>query len=188
MHEPLILPMNGKTPRIHPTAWIAPTATLIGDVEIGPDSSVFYGCVLRADSGSIRIGARSNIQDNSVIHVDDEFPAWLGDDVTVGHMALVHGATVEDGCLIGMKSALLSGSIVRTGSLVAAGAVVLEGAEVPARSLAAGVPAKVRRELAEEESAAFIPHAGAYVGLSKAQTAVAEAVDLDAARDESAGS
>lgn len=187
MHEPLILPMNGKTPRVHPTAWIAPTATLIGDVEVGPDSSVFYGCTLRADSGYIRIGARTNIQDNSVIHVDEEFPATLGDDVTVGHMALVHGATVEDGCLIGMKSALLSGAIVREGSLVAAGAVVLEGAEIPARSLAAGVPAKVRRELSEEESAAFIPHAGGYVELSKAQPAVELGVSLDDATDESAG-
>ncbi|CAG7844965.1 Protein YrdA [Pseudoclavibacter triregionum] len=185
---PLLLPIDGKRPRINPTAWIAPTATLIGDVEIGPDSSVFYGCVLRADGGgSIRIGARSNIQDSCVMHVDEDLPAWLGDDVTVGHMALVHGATVEDGCLIGMKSALLSGSIVRTGSLVAAGAIVLEAAEIPARSLAAGVPAKVRRELTAEESRAFIPHAGSYVTLSKAQPVLAEALSLEELRDEAAG-
>lgn len=187
MPEPLILAVDGRTPRIHPSAWIAPTATIIGDVEIGPDSSVFYGCVLRADSGAIRLGARTNIQDNSVIHVDADAPATLGDDVTVGHMALVHGATVEDGCLIGMKSALLSRSIVRAGSLVAAGAVVLEGAEIPARSLAAGVPAKVRRELSAEESDAFIPHAGGYVTLSKAQPDVAAAIPLASTFDEAAG-
>lgn len=171
----LILPFDGTSPRIHPSAWIAPNATIIGDVEIGPDSSVFYGCVLRGDSGYIRIGARTNIQDGSVVHVDEDAPAILGDDVTVGHQALVHGARVGDGTLVGMKSALLSGSVVGPGALVAAGAVVLEGAEIPARSLAAGVPAKVRRELSEAESAAFIPHAAGYVRLAKAQPDPAEA-------------
>src|SRR5690625_3073960 len=90
--SPLILPFEGKTPRIHKSAWIAPTATIIGDVEIGPDASVFYGVVLRGDTNKITIGARSNIQDNSVFHCDDDAPATLEDDVTIGHMALVHGA------------------------------------------------------------------------------------------------
>nr|WP_290221210.1 gamma carbonic anhydrase family protein [Corynebacterium atrinae] len=165
--SPVILEFEGKTPQIHPSAWVAPTAVVIGDVEIGPDSSVFYGAVLRGDVNKIRIGARTNIQDNSVLHVDADAPCTLGDDVTVGHMALVHGTTVGNGTLVGMKSALLSGSVVGKGALIAAGAVVLEGQEIPDRSLAAGVPAKVRRELSEEQSASFIPHAGRYVDLAK---------------------
>ncbi|AKK07585.1 gamma carbonic anhydrase family protein [Corynebacterium testudinoris] len=163
----MILEFEGKTPQIHPSAWVAPTAVIIGDVEIGPDSSVFYGAVLRGDVNKIRIGARTNIQDNSVLHVDEDAPCTLGDDVTVGHMALVHGTTVGDGTLVGMKSALLSGSVVGAGALIAAGAVVLEGQEIPDKSLAAGVPAKVRRELSDEQSASFIPHAGRYVELAK---------------------
>lgn len=173
---PLILPFRGKSPRIHPSAWIAPTAVLVGDVEIGPDASVFYGCVLRADLDTIRIGARSNVQDGSVMHTDTGVPVILGDDVTVGHQALVHGATIGNGTLVGMKSAVLSRAVVGEGALIAAGAVVLEGAEIPARVLAAGVPAKVRRELSDEESAAFIPHAGRYVELSKAQPTVDQAL------------
>lgn len=181
---PLILPFDGKTPRIHASAWIAPNATIIGDVEIGPDSSVFYGCVLRGDSGAIRVGARSNIQDGTIVHVDADAPCTLGDDVTVGHSAMLHGTTVGDGTLVGMSSSLLSHSVIGEGTLIAAGAVVLEHAEIPARSLAAGIPAKVRRELSEEESAAFIPHAGGYVELSKAQAGIAEALSLDDVRYE----
>ncbi|WJZ01361.1 gamma carbonic anhydrase family protein [Corynebacterium freiburgense] len=161
--EPLILAYQGKTPRIHKDAWIAPNATIIGDVEIGPDSSVFYGCVLRGDVAPIRIGARTNIQDNCTVHVDGDAPCTIGNDVTVGHMALLHGTTVGNGTLVGMKSTLLSHSIVGEGSLIAAGAVVLEGQEIPARHLAAGIPAKVRRELTSEQSAAFIPHAARYI-------------------------
>ena len=155
-----IIEFEGKTPRIHPTAWIAPTAVIIGDVEIGPDSSVFYGCVLRGDVNAIRIGARTNIQDNSVLHVDRDAPCILGDDVTVGHMALVHGTTVGDGTLVGMKSALLSRS------------VVLEGFEVPDHTLAAGVPAKIRRDLEPAQYEGFIPHAGRYVDLAKRHAAL----------------
>ena len=181
-HGPLILPFNGRTPRIHESAWIAPNATIIGDVEIGPDASVFYGVVLRGDVNSIRVGARSNIQDNCVLHVDGDAPCTLGDDVTVGHMALVHGSTVGDGTLVGMKSALLSRSVIGPGALIAAGAVVLEGQEIPAKGLAAGVPAKVRRELSEEQSRAFIPHAARYVQTSKSQASPAEALSLDEVR------
>ncbi|MEZ2121946.1 gamma carbonic anhydrase family protein [Corynebacterium sp. CCM 9203] len=168
--EPLILPFNGVAPRIHASAFIAPNATIIGDVVIGPDSSVFYGCVLRGDVNAIRIGARTNIQDNCVMHVDADAPCTLGDDVTAGHMALLHGTTVGDGTLVGMKAALLSRSRVGAGSLVAAGAVVLEGQEIPDRSLAAGVPAKVRRELSEEQSRSFIPHAGRYIDIARGQS------------------
>lgn len=179
---PLILPHNGKLPRIHETAWIAPNATIIGDVEIGPDSSVFYGCVLRADSGRIRIGARTNLQDGTVVHVDPDAPCTLGDDVTVGHAAMLHGTTVGNGTLVGMRASLLSHSVIGSGSLIAAGAVVLEHSEVGDRQLAAGVPAKVRRDLTDEESAGFIPHAGKYVELSKAQADATEAVSLDEVR------
>ena len=182
MSGPLILPFRGKVPRVHSTAWVAPGAVLIGDVEIGPESSVFYGAVLRGDVNRIRVGARTNIQDNSVLHVDGDAPCVLGDDVTVGHMALVHGATVGNGTLVGMKSALLSHAVVGSGSLIAAGAVVLEGARIGDRVLAAGVPAKVRRELGAEESAAFIPHAGRYVRVAGQQAPVAEALTLDEVR------
>lgn len=179
---PLILPHNGKRPRIHETAWIAPNATIIGDVEIGPDSSVFYGCVLRGDSGSIRIGARTNIQDGTVVHVDEDAPCTLGDDVTVGHAAMLHGTTVGNGTLVGMRASLLSHSVIGSGSLIAAGAVVLEGARIGDGVLAAGVPAKVRRELTAEETAGFIPHAGNYVELSKSQSAAGNAVSIDSVR------
>lgn len=179
MNQPLILPFNGILPRIHSSAYIAPTAVIIGDVEIGPESSVFYGSVLRADVNAIRIGARSNVQDNCVFHADAANPAILEDDVTVGHMALVHGAHVGAGSLIGMKSALLSGSRVGAGSLIAAGAVVLEGQGIPERCLAAGVPAKVRRELSLDESNAFIPHAAKYVGIAGQQARPHDALRLE---------
>lgn len=162
----IIRPFRGKTPRIHPSAFIAPNATIIGDVEIGPDSSVFYGCVLRGDINAIRIGARTNIQDNCVLHVDHDAACTIGDDVTVGHMALIHGATVADGVLVGMKSTLLSGSRVGTGALIAAGAVVLENTEIPPQALAAGIPAKVRRMLDDATSQSFRAHAARYVALA----------------------
>ena len=173
---PLLLPFNGKRPRVHRTAWIAPNATLIGDVEIGAHSSVYYGCVLRGDVNSIRIGERTNIQDNSVLHVDSDAPCTLGDDVTVGHMALVHGSTVGNGVLVGMKSALLSHSVIHEGSLIAAAAVVLEGQGIPAQSLAAGVPAKVKRQLSDEQSRSFIPHAAHYVENAESQPSRAESL------------
>ena len=136
----MIIEFEGKKPKIHPSAWVAPTAVIIGDVEIGPDASVFYGCVLRGDVNAIRVGARTNIQDNSVLHVDADAPCILGDDVTIGHMALVHGTTVGDGTLVGMKSTLLSRSVIGAGALIAAGAVVTR--PVPAFALMAGVPAR----------------------------------------------
>lgn len=176
---PLILPFNGKVPRIHRSAYIAPGATIIGDVEIGADSSVFYGCVLRGDVGIIRVGERTNIQDNCVLHTESDSPCILEDDVTVGHLALVHACHVGAGTLVGMKSALLSRSTIGPGSLIAAGAVVLEAQDIPARSLAAGVPAKVRRELTDEQSQGFITHAAKYVTVAHHQPAPAEAVRLE---------
>lgn len=180
--QPLILPYQGKTPRIHRTAYIAPGAVIIGDVEIGPEASVFYGSVLRGDVGAIRVGARTNIQDNCVLHVERTVDCVLEEDVTVGHLALVHASHVKRGTLVGMKSALLSRSVVGEGSLIAAGAVVLEGQQLPAGSLAAGVPAKVRRELSPEESEGLITHAGRYVGTAQNQPGLKEALRLEDVR------
>lgn len=139
-----IFAFDGHQPDIHPTAWVAPTATVIGRVRIEAEASVFYGAVLRGDLDEIVLGAGSNLQDNCVVHTDDGVPTRIGAGVGVGHGAIVHGATVEDGCLIGMGAVLLNNSVIGTGSLVAAGAVVLEGQEVPPGSIVAGVPAKVR--------------------------------------------
>lgn len=179
---PIILPYEGKVPRIHRSAYIAPDAVIIGDVEIGPDASVFYGCVLRGDVGKIRVGARTNIQDNSVLHTEADTPCILGDDVTVGHLALVHASNVGNGTLVGMKSALLTGSVIGEGSLIAAGAVVLEGQEIPGGSLAAGIPAKVRRELSAEESQGFISHAAKYVVTANQQVDLEKSLSLESVR------
>lgn len=179
---PLILPFNGKIPRIHRTAYIAPTAVIIGDVEIAADASVFYGVVLRGDVGSIRIGPRTNIQDNSVVHTESDSPAVLGADVTVGHQALIHACTVGDGTLIGMQSALLSRSVTGSGCIVGAGAVVLEDQVIPDGVLAAGLPAKVRRELSDAERAHLVSHAGNYVRTAAGQAGSGDALSLDEVR------
>lgn len=179
---PLILPFNGKAPRIHSSAYVAPNAVIVGDVEIAEDASVFYGVVIRADVGSIRIGARSNIQDNSVIHTEEDSPTVIGEDVTVGHQALVHACTVGDGTLVGMQSSLLSRSVIGAGCIIGGGAVVLEGQEIPEGSLTAGLPAKVRRELSAEEREHLIAHAAGYVDLAKGQSAPEDALSLDEVR------
>ncbi|MDO4911009.1 MAG: gamma carbonic anhydrase family protein [Corynebacterium sp.] len=161
-----IIPFRGKTPRIHPTAFVAPNATLIGDVEIGPDAGIYYGAVLRGDLAPIVIGARSNVQDNCVLHVERDAPCILEEDVTLGHMAMVHGAYIESASLIGMQATVLSHSRIGTGSLIAAGSVVKEHAQIPAGSLVAGVPGSVKRQLGEQDREGFIAHAGRYVDLS----------------------
>ncbi|MFT4232428.1 MAG: gamma carbonic anhydrase family protein [Leucobacter sp.] len=139
-------------PALDPTVWLAPGSCVIGDVELGPGCSVWYNAVLRADSNSIRVGARTNFQDGVIIHTErDGTPTVIGDDVSFGHNAIAHGCVVENGCLIGMNATVLSGAVIGEGSLVAAGAVVREGSRVPPHSLVAGVPAKVLRELTEEE-------------------------------------
>lgn len=164
MTSALIVPLGGNTPAIDSTAWVAPNATLIGQVTLGPESSVFYGAVLRGDVDSITLGARSNLQDNVTVHCDAGIPTRIGSGVSVGHAAVLHGCTVEDDCLIGMSATVLNGAVIGTGSLVAAGAVVLEGTIIPPRSLVAGVPAKVRRELSDEEVEAVRDNATHYVG------------------------
>ena len=151
MPEPLIIALGGHTPELHPESWVAPNAALIGQVRLGPRASVWYSVTLRAETEPIEIGAGSNIQDGVTAHVDPGFPLRVGRGVTVGHNAVLHGCTVEDGALIGMGAVILNGAVIGTGSLVAAGAVVSQGAVIPPRSLVAGVPAKVRRELSEAE-------------------------------------
>lgn len=145
----LIVPFAGHTPQIDPTAWVAPNATLIGDVRIEAGASVFYGAVLRADIAPIVLGAGSNLQDNVVVHVDFGIPTTIGRNVGVGHAAIVHGATIEDGALIGMGATLLNSSVIGAGAFVAAGALVREGQHIPAHHLAVGMPAKDRGELDE---------------------------------------
>ena len=137
-------------PRIHPSAFIARSADVMGDVVIGEDSSVWYTAVLRGDMAPIRIGGRTNLQDGTIVHVDEGMPCSIGSQVGVGHRAIVHGCTVEDDCLIGMGSTLLNGVVVGRGSVVAAGALLAEGMVVPPGSLVIGVPGKVVRPVDEE--------------------------------------
>ncbi len=141
---------EGMTPRIADDVFIAPGAVVIGNVEIGPGSSVWFNAVIRGDCNSIRIGARSNVQDGAVIHVDPDAPCVVGDNVTIGHGAIVHGTTIGSGSLIGMGAIILSRSELGESTLVAAGAVVPEGARIPGGSLVAGVPGRVKRELDPE--------------------------------------
>lgn len=159
-----MLPFGGRVPRIDPSTWLAPTATLIGDVDIGADSSVWYGSVLRGDVERIRVGARTNLQDLCVVHVTrGRFPAEIGDEVTVGHRAVVHGCRVRDGALIGIGAVVLDGAEIGEEALVAAGAVVVPGARVPPGALAVGVPARVVRSLAAGERREQRERARAYV-------------------------
>jgi carbonic anhydrase/acetyltransferase-like protein (isoleucine patch superfamily) len=150
-HGMRLIPLGDRVPQVDPSAWIADTATIVGDVTVGPGTGVFYSAVLRADLESVTIGAGSNIQDGAVLHADPGFPARLGDDVSVGHGAVLHGCTVEEGCLIGMNATVLNGAVIGAGSLVAANALVPAGAVIPPGSLVAGVPGKVRRELSDAE-------------------------------------
>ncbi len=167
MPEPLILTVNGQTPQLHDQAWVAPNASLLGQVSLAEGASVWYSVTLRAEYEPIDIGAGSNIQDGSTIHVDPGFPATIGADVTVGHNAVLHGCTVEDGVLIGMGAIVLNGAIVGAGSLVAAGALIPQGMVVPPRSLVAGVPGKIRRELSDEEVAGNATNAQVYRHLAE---------------------
>jgi carbonic anhydrase/acetyltransferase-like protein (isoleucine patch superfamily) len=148
----LILPYGGMAPRIHPDAWLAPSAVVIGDVEIGAGSSVWFGTVVRGDVHAIRIGARTNLQDQCVVHVTARrFATAIGDEVTVGHRAVVHGCAVRDGALIGIGAIVLDGAEVGEEAWIAAGALVAPGAVIPPRALVRGVPGRVVRTLARDE-------------------------------------
>jgi carbonic anhydrase/acetyltransferase-like protein (isoleucine patch superfamily) len=168
----MILSFDGHTPAVDATAFVAATATLIGRVTLAADSSVFYGSVLRGDTDAISIGAGSNVQDNVSMHTDEGIQLLVGSGVSIGHGAVVHGCVIEDDCLIGMGATILNRAVIGAGSLVAAGAVVLEGTVIPPGSLVAGVPAKVRRELTEEERAGVKHNAAHYVELAKAHRAL----------------
>ncbi len=163
-----ILGFDGVLPEIHPSAYLAPTATLIGHVRVEADAVVMFGAVLRADRDAIVLGRGSNLQDNVVVHCDSGSPTTIGTGVSVGHGAGLHGCDVGDDCLVGMNATVLNGAVVGAGSLVASGAVVLEGTRVPTRSLVAGVPAKVRRELADEEVDRIRRNAATYLELAAA--------------------
>ena len=151
-------------PRVHPTAFIDDSAQVIGDVDIGEDSSVWMCVVMRGDVNRIRIGRRSNVQDSTVVHVmKDTHPTEIGDDVTIGHGAIVHGCTIEDRCLVGMGAILLNGVTVGSGSIVAAGSLLPEGTQVPPRSLVMGSPGKVRRTLSDADLDEIQMYADRYV-------------------------
>lgn len=139
------------TPRVHPTAFVAESADLIGAVDIGKDASVWYQVVIRADDEPVTIGEGTNVQDGTVIHIDAGMPAVLGEGVTVGHRAIVHGAVVEDHALISMGAVILSGAHIGAHSIIGAGALVLENMEVPAGSLVLGVPGRVIRSVTDEQ-------------------------------------
>ncbi|MGC1381179.1 MAG: gamma carbonic anhydrase family protein [Candidatus Baltobacteraceae bacterium] len=163
----MIIEYRGKRPKIAPSAFVAPTAVLIGDVEVGPESSIWFGTVLRGDNGPIRVGARTSVQDNAVVHVSERGGTFIGDDVTVGHCAVMEDCKIERFALIGSNATLLNGCTIGEGALIAAGSVVGQGAEIPARVVAAGAPAKVKKAL-EGEAAAWIEiSAGEYVKLSR---------------------
>lgn len=165
MHHVTVIKIQDKTPTIDDTAWVAPGATVVGVVTLGPQVGIWYGAAIRADLDSVEIGARSNVQDNCSLHADPGSPLRLGEGVSVGHNATVHGCTIGDNVLVGMGARVLNGAVVGANSLIAAGTVVPEGAEIPEGSLVAGVPGKVRRSLTDDERAALALNADVYVDL-----------------------
>jgi len=171
---PIIVPFKGVRPTVAASAWVAPNATLAGAVTLGERASVFYGAVLRGDMDSITIGDDTNLQDNVTVHVDTGVPTVVGARVSVGHAAVLHGCIIEDDCLIGMSATVLNRAVIGTGSLVAAGSVVLEDTVIPPRSLVAGVPAKVRRAITDDEFAKIQRNYRSYLELSAAHRAATD--------------
>lgn len=167
MHNPqhpgaYVTGIDGENPTIADTAFLAHGVSVTGAVTLGDQVSVWYGASLRADYTTVRVGDRSNVQDNATLHGDPGFPCEIGADVTIGHNAVVHGCTVEDGCVIGMGAVVMNGAVIGAGSLVAGGAVVMPGTKVPPGSLVAGLPAKVRRPTTEAEREGFLTSATVY--------------------------
>lgn len=167
----MFLEYRGRRPKVHLSAFVAPTATLIGDVEVGEESSIWFGAVLRGDNGPIRVGARTSVQDNAVIHVSEGCTTIIGDGVTIGHAAVMEDCTIGDGALIGSNAVVLNGATVGRETLVAAGSVVAANDRIPDRVVAAGAPAKVKKNL--EGDAAHWVAIGAehYVRLSRSYLA-----------------
>ncbi len=169
----LLLPYKNVLPQIDVSTFVAPNATVIGDTIIGADCGIWYNVVIRGDVNEIRIGARTNIQDGAVIHVATHGQgSYIGDDVTVGHMALIHACTVEDKCLIGMKACVMDGARIGARTIIAAGAVVTPGKQIPSGQLWAGTPARYVRDLTEEDFKHLDWSAAHYVGLAKEYAAI----------------
>ncbi len=165
----LTIPFGGKSPKIHSTAFIAPNAALIGDVTIGARSSIWYGCVLRGDENSISIGHHTNLQDGTIVHIDSRsYPTVIGSNVTIGHLCLIHAATLEDGCFIGMRAVVMDGAVIESGAMVAAGALVTPGKRVKSGQLWAGSPARRLRDLSPEDQVEMALAAQSYVKFADA--------------------
>ena len=158
----MIIELDGVAPQIHPSAWVAPTAVLIGRVIVGPRANIWFGAVARGDNEPIVIGEGSNVQENSVLHTDMGFPLTIGANCTIGHKAMLHGCTIDDGSLIGMGATLLNGAHIGAGSLVGACALVTEGKAIPPGSLVMGSPGKVVRELDEAARQRLLKSAEGY--------------------------
>ena len=156
-----------KTPQIHPSVFVAPNATVLGNITIGEHSSVFFGAVIRDEHASVTIGQRTNIQDNCVLHNDADFPLIVGNDCTIGHGVILHGCTVGDNTLVGMGAIVLNGAVIGRDCIIGAGAVVPQNAVIPDGSLVLGMPGKVRREVTEEEKAENFGSACRYVKKAK---------------------
>jgi gamma-carbonic anhydrase len=175
MESVTLLSFGGKAPRIDPAAFVAPGAKLIGDVEIGPEASVWYNCVLRGDMNRIRIGARSNVQDGTVIHVDPPrpggpdigYPCLIGEEVLIGHMAMVHGCILHDRAFVGLGAIVMDGCEIESGGMLAAGGLLAPGRRISARQLWAGRPAKYVRDLSDEELAGNLLGVAHYAALAK---------------------
>lgn len=159
----MIMKFKEFYPKIDNTAWVAPSADVIGDILIGENSSIWFGCVLRADVNQIIIGKNTNVQDLSMIHTDTHTKTILGDNVTIGHKVMLHGCEVKDNCLIGMSATILDNAVIGEGSIVGANSLVTQGKKFPPRSLIMGSPAKVVKELSEEDVNGLIQHAAHYI-------------------------
>lgn len=173
-----IVAIHGKQPRIHPSAFIAPGCRIIGDVEIGADVSIWYNCVLRADVSHIRIGARTNIQDGSVLHCDgpmpghpDGYPTIIGEDVLIGHLAMVHGCTLEDRAFVGLKATVMNGCRIGSDAMLGAGALLTEHKTIGPRELWAGAPARLVRAIGDEQAAGMQAGVANYVQNGRAHKA-----------------
>lgn len=180
-----ILPFGGKSPVIHPSAFIAPGCRIIGDVEIGPDASIWYNCVIRADVNFIRIGARTNIQDGTVVHCDspgdggpaEGWPTIIGEDVLIGHMTMIHGCVLRDRAFVGLGAIVMSGCTIESDAMLAAGALLAPGKTVPHRQLWTGRPAKYARELTDEALIGMREGVDHYVHNAKAHKGAVKAAE-----------
>ena len=163
----MILNFKNKIPTVNESCFVAPNATIIGGVTMDENASVWYGAVLRGDGSEIIIGKNSNVQDNATVHCDPDFPVHIGEKVTVGHNAVIHGCTIEGDVMIGMSATVLNGAVIGKGSIIGAGALVREGQIIPQNSLVIGIPAKVVKETTEEQRKAILENANHYVELGR---------------------